>query len=478
MRTHGKRRRMYRTGKGLHKGLYKKGLAIFLVFCLFLLGGCSIGNNSDGLGGITLGKGKELPEDTPWNHGLNAIMETEDGYYSNEYGLRSSTLKALQCLRYYEKESGNTILLCNKPECTHDGGDTCEATYKNVIPGNTMLYDGSIYLLAAEKNGINVSINLYRAALDGSAIDKVGTVISADNVENQEVAYSPQTASLFTLKQSVDYSFIIHKGYAYIPYYLRFGSGSKGLKGAGLMRMNLSNGETQELYKVETLVAGVPARVTAVGDFVYFLLASSNGQAGTRRYDISKNEVEELCFTYVDQKGKERKSERSYWMFTEDRYYDVVPNYEGEGVIVSAYDAGTKEYINGEAFQATEIIKDSLKTMFCYDGRFFLGDMQKACFYDGQGTLLGSIEAPLEQLGYEKGRYEGSSHYVDYKISNGKLYFQYCNLNGNEVQAITIDGETFFVTKKEYQVFSCPLEDIFQGKAEWTKAYVTKRRDE
>ncbi|MBQ1849647.1 MAG: hypothetical protein II139_04700, partial [Lachnospiraceae bacterium] len=65
---------------------------------------------------------KDLPEDTPWNHGYNAIMETEDGYYSNDYGLRSSTVKALQCLRYYEKESGNIILLCNKPECTHDGG--------------------------------------------------------------------------------------------------------------------------------------------------------------------------------------------------------------------------------------------------------------------------------------------------------------------------------------------------------------------
>ena len=261
-----------RRGKQTGTVLYKEILAVLLVLGLALLGGCNSGTGSGDKGGITIGKSKELPEDTPWNHGLNAIMETEDGYYSNEYGLRSSTLKALQCLRYYEKESGNTILLCNKPECTHDGGDTCEATYKNVIPGNTMLYDGSIYLLAAEKNGINVSINLYRAALDGSAIDKVGTVISADNVENQEVAYSPQTASLFTLNQSVDYSFIIHKGYAYIPYYLRFGSGSKGLKGAGLMRMNLSNGETQELYKVETLVAGMPARVTAAGDFVYFLL--------------------------------------------------------------------------------------------------------------------------------------------------------------------------------------------------------------
>ena len=119
-----------------------------------------------------------------------------------------------------------------------------------------------------------------------------------------------------------------------------------------------------------------------------------------------------------------------------------------------------------------------LITLFCYDGKFFLADMQKACFYDGQGTLLGSVEVPFAQLGFEKGKYKGSTHYVDYKISNGKLYFQYSDLNGSEVQAITIKGETYFTTKREVQVFSCPLEDIFQGKGEWTKAFVTKGRDE
>ncbi|MBR6150378.1 MAG: hypothetical protein IKQ25_03785 [Lachnospiraceae bacterium] len=468
-----------RRGKQTGTVLYKEILAVLLVLGLALLGGCNSGTGSGDKRGITIGKSKELPEDTPWNHGYNAIMETEDGYYSNKYGLRSSTVKALQCLRYYEKESGNTILLCNKPECTHDGGDTCEATYKNMVPGNTMLYDGSLYLLGAEKNGTTISINMYRAALDGSAIDKVGTVISADMEQEQEIAYSPNNASgLLILNQKVDYSFIIHKGYAYIPYYLRFGSGSKGFKGAGLMRMNLSNGETQELHKTETLVAGVPARVTAVGNYVYFLLVSVNGQPWTRRYDISKNEVEEVCLTYLDEKGKERKNEQPYWMFTEDRYYAVYPNYQGDGVIVTAYNANTKEHMSEEGFYATEIDRASLQTVFCYDGKFFLGDMQKACFYDGQGALLGSIEVPFAQLGFEKGKYKGSTHYVDYKISNGKLYFQYSDLNGSEVQAITIKGETYFTTKGEVQVFSCPLEDIFQGKGEWTKAYVTKGREE
>ena len=31
-------------------------------------------------------KGKELPEDSQWNHGVNAIMETEAGYYVNVAG--------------------------------------------------------------------------------------------------------------------------------------------------------------------------------------------------------------------------------------------------------------------------------------------------------------------------------------------------------------------------------------------------------
>ncbi len=34
-------------------------------------------------GGCGEKENQRLPEDTPWNHGFNSIMETDIGYYSN-----------------------------------------------------------------------------------------------------------------------------------------------------------------------------------------------------------------------------------------------------------------------------------------------------------------------------------------------------------------------------------------------------------
>ncbi|MBP5280992.1 MAG: hypothetical protein J6Z22_00670, partial [Lachnospiraceae bacterium] len=155
-------------------------------------------------------------------------METDDGYYYNQGKggvLHSENQYVRQALTYHEKASGNEIFLCNKPECNHDGGNDCEATYKSIKVDNSVLYDESIYVLGTETEGTMVSVNLYKAALDGSA--KI---------------YCSKSVTFYKFDQAIDSGFIIHNGNAYVTYFLQFGEGSSGLKGAGLCRMSLEDG--------------------------------------------------------------------------------------------------------------------------------------------------------------------------------------------------------------------------------------------
>ncbi len=145
---------------------------------------------------------EELPEDNPANRWESPIMETDKGYFSN---------RGYMYLRYYEKNSDNELFLCARPECMHEGGDGCTATYKGLRVVNTLMYDGSIYIYTVGEEDGTVSFSLYRAAADGSTITKVGDAFTVENSAGEEYEHF-----------SNDY-FIIHKGKAYIPYDLSFG---------------------------------------------------------------------------------------------------------------------------------------------------------------------------------------------------------------------------------------------------------------
>lgn len=415
---------------------------IVIASCL-LLGGC---------GGK---KAQDLPEDTPWNHGVYAVMETEEGYYTNETALVSYSPSCMQTLLYVEKKSGTVIPLCDKPECSHEGGDNCEATYKNMKPIHTTLYDGFLYVLGAKQEGTKVSIDLYRGALDGSALDKVGCVIEADNVNQQSISYHPLTDGFYALSQQADYGFILHKGYAYVPYFLQIGSGEMGLQGGGLCRMNLNTGEKEQIYETENLTDAVPCRLTGVGDYVYFSLCSIRTGQKTRRYVISKKEVEKLT-------KSEEEREQMLLLFQPGRYYSVVDADYGtvQGVYVYAYDAETKESIEEESFMVNprgeEKDLSGLKEVLLYDHKFFVCFQAKTFVYDEKGELIATLESPGEDLIGVKLRsksWSSSAGNILYKISHDKLYFI---MNSS--------------------AYSCPLEDLYQGKGTWELAYIVNIR--
>jgi hypothetical protein len=435
----------------------KRSLLLVLMAVLMALTACS-------------SKQKELSDDTPWNHGYHAIMETEDGYYTNQvYPVRG--IRTAQSLRYVEKSSGISVLLCNKPECAHEGEVNCEATYKTIQPLNTLLYDGAIYILGVEYHGNNVAINLYRGSLDGSTLDKVGCVVQADNLREEEVYTRPINSPYLLLQGVLDESFIIHRGYAYIPYFLQIGKGAKGVKGQGICRMDLSSGETEEIYQTVNLSEGIPMRVTGVGDYVYFIIAPSGTFGKTRRYVISTKEVQDVITT--KENGK-KGYEKPYFMFSEDRYYGMKRMEEANQLSITAYDAQTMQEVKEESFVINDFSGDyamDLVDTFLYDGMIVLGTRTKACFYDKQGAPLGEIDV----CGIDHFSDVNQHFWESYKICNGKLYFLYNNRfseSGGTADCVNDIWYSYLI----WDVYSCPLEDILQGQGEWQKAYSVEGR--
>ena len=177
---------------------------------------------------------EELPEDNQANHGTYKVMETELGYYynlglvnsvQNEKGLTISNRDNLMNMFFFDKETGIAVQLCDKPECHHQQTNDCVATYNKLWVIGQDIYDGYLYTYGEERDDEISRFSLYRTALDGSAIDRVGVVMEAENKSESAYIIKPD----LTLGDFGD-GMIIHKGYAYLPYYLRVGTTMKGLK--------------------------------------------------------------------------------------------------------------------------------------------------------------------------------------------------------------------------------------------------------
>ena len=162
-----------------------KKLIAFSAAMIFVLNGC----------GVQKSEPTVWPDsDKVWNS-FN-IMQSENGYYFS--GMSSLFLQ------YHDKETGSEIMLCDKPECPHDGRETCAATYKNMQVSNTVMYNGALYFAGVEASDENFTVSLFKAAPDGSAIDKVCTLVSVKN-------------TIGSVHAGLNYSNLtIHRGYVFI----------------------------------------------------------------------------------------------------------------------------------------------------------------------------------------------------------------------------------------------------------------------
>ena len=381
----------------------------------------------------------EMPDDQPYNHGQFNIMETEDGYYTNNIYGNGNHL----ALRFYERDTENQVFLCAKPECTHDGGESCAATYKDLECLSSILYDGAIYNLTIE-GGDTVSLCLYKAALDGTSFTKVGDAFTVANSAGES---------------KVDYLgyLMIHKGYAYISYRISLGESSFGFAGSGLVKMDISNGKCEQLYSGENYFSAYAQALTGSGDYVYYTMYGKPEETGFYRYDTKTGELEK------------------YWdMFpvVGERKFFVV-GYDDEDMKTTAvYSCGKeKADIEKAAEDGLDLVaggfEEQIGQIISYEDRVIISHGTMISVFSEEGELLGEISGADENSGE-------TLIFEQLSVSNGKLYlFDYAlDLFPNEYKHEAESGG-YYMDYGEV-VYSCPIDDIIAGKGEWKFEYGVK----
>lgn len=392
---------------------------ISAALCVVLFTGCT-----------QSGENAEHPEDTPWNNGRHAVMETEKGWYTNE-----STLNILS-LKYTDKESGAQVYLCSRPECMHEGGGGCTATYNDIEPINTLMYEGSIYFTAYEQNDETAGMALYRAAADGSALDKVTDIY--------KVKIPPDDRCDVTGEY-----FIIHKGTAYIPFELSKRSipGYGGYIDSGMIKANIYTGETEEIVSDdEGYFSRRVSSLKACGDYVYFNWSGNKPKdSGTYRYNINSGEI---TATIADDENYTTLSG-----VTEDKVYVNAGN-ENYCLKIECYDSETFEYLGTAA--DTNQRNMAAVTLFYNDMIFICAENAVDVYKDGE--RIGGIAVPNDDFDMMDA-FSGDVYYYTYingfyKISDECLYR-------------ISSSDDFFETRILYRIDRCPLADIISGTGEF-----------
>ncbi|MBE6853011.1 MAG: hypothetical protein E7505_05995 [Ruminococcus sp.] len=385
---------------------------------LILLGGCDIKEVKDDF--------SKMPGDKPYNR---VVMETENGYYYNVCQNLS--------LRYKEKKTGKDIFLCAKPECMHDGNEKCTATYNFLEISNSILYENNIYFVASIYDDETMGYALFKASTDGASLDKVGDVITIRQPQSSDdnISYS----------SSVN-NFIIHKGYAYISYVLGQHSYT-GFLGAGMIRMNITSGETESIYSYDDYFSSSYADImSACGEYVYYRLwGNSSADSGVYRYNTDTHEIEKI----QDKQNKIDNENGVLDLISEDTLFYTYIN-EDDKICITGFDSKTFEPAGVEINTGESIIGG----MLFYEDKIFVCGVAKITAFDKKGQKIGSVDkVDIKEIDISS----GAVHYYDYggvfDISDGKLY-------------VNKHDET-----DTQEIYCCKVEDVLKSESVWEKAY-------
>lgn len=441
-------------------------------------------DNNTASKGTNIGIKATGPDDNPSNHGFWAINETETGYYyeygqpynsSIWYGMLNLWVLHDHRLCYYDKESKESILLCTKPECEHNRDEGCVATYKGIAVYNCLLYDGMLYLYGIEENGTTVSECLWRIAPDGSYIDKIATLLEADNSAGAEIQHHRNQGAM-------DSAFIIHRGCAYVPYFLMIGKGSMGFKGGGLMQVNLKTGEKNTILEMKYHTDLAPSNIRGIGDYIFFTLDSSNVWDGTHRYSISRDEIEPLGSkqVYTGDNPEDLLPGIDFMMGSEKYLFNLYPDVsmpdENRMYMISVSDIDGKSLgdrnFHVDIPEHDEGIK-MFKRYFCYDNRYIIIiTLSRILIYgigeDNWGKKLGETGFTLDEK--NPGFSSTFDSDVDFKICNDKIYM----IKTSSGDTFLTDSNTGFTVEEmmyPYKVYEMEIKDAIAGSSEWKEAF-------
>ena len=225
---------------------------IWGMLCINIISGCGQEDT------IARGTDYVLEEDSqPGMSMMSELAEGEKGYYMEAVSEK---------LYFYDKKSGKTHPLCNKPQCTHESLE-CNAFFST---GPLKYYRGDIYTLQSDMNE-PYDIYLYRYKGDGSGKEKLYRVRHVEEGEG----YSELLGGC------------IHRGYFYYEW--------NGEKESTLYRRAIDKNAKEEVIETFSgLSEGqyLSGEVYAAGTKVYYAMEyRKNHSTDLISYDIQSGET-------------------------------------------------------------------------------------------------------------------------------------------------------------------------------------------
>ena len=246
----------------------KRWIVGVLAIC-FLLTGCKFGGRQE--------KTQEFP-DSPMP-GMDAqnqyiFLNTQGFYETDDFFCGTGFGGGL--LRYYDKESGISGVLCPDPACTHDTNE-CGA---HAADGGTSVsvYNGKLYWVGEQLEGHKTI--LYRSDLSGANREEVLQL----DWQKVILTYQPQR-------------YVIHRGYLYILGTSSEVDGEEAQYSESLLAVPLEGGQEPAVLNEQKVNTYYEVTYRFVGNSVYLEMVTKDGDTWNitiSRYDTQEKTWEQL----------------------------------------------------------------------------------------------------------------------------------------------------------------------------------------
>lgn len=413
------------------------------------------------------------------------VMMTDKGGYTNRYisgELYNGRSVNGLALCYYDKATGKTIYLCNKPECRHDGDSFCTATHRTLDVEYFTLSGDYIYISGVDYSEEGVQKNkIYRAKTDGTELSEVCTFQTVRGEVNR--VYVSSSWYMFDMR--------IYGDYAIVPFCDYEKPTLMNDCTINTMVINLKTGEYNRVpdeiyentrYKTTWINFGARGYYLYKGWLYYYLEEPINDGTGNAnrylyRYNLKSGENEKIDISL----------KFTSFAVYEDKVYYIERIKSGEPLSFYSYDMKTgeltdlgsaiasvrNEVAEGEAdmqIPDAEILFDGTYFYFVYwskdtsDSGFDNG--YKCIIFSKDMEPLASFEAPATMEGFEN---YNIGIQGEIKISGGVAYIVTSCMPKYEDCVKDEEGNPIWVDVR--RAICCPVEDIIAGKLNWEIAY-------
>lgn len=378
------------------------------------------------LTGCGAGKEEEVFEQGNIMTVYGPIMETENAYYYTTNGFRYE-------LHYYDKATGKSIFLCNKPECSHDGNEFCAASVGDRYVMYSALYKDGIYVAALEPEENRIDKKLFKVSLDGTKVENIATF-----------EYEPSSDSISHGHDSEKYM-VLYQGKAFIPYAT---PRKDGFNNYGTAIVDIKSGKVEYMEECDGLQLYGQERYIPYGEYLYYYETGPYRSPILYRYHIAKETVEEIPIAdgFVD------------YCIVDGRVVYTQPDKEG---FIHIYSMNPENPDNADTKDLTGALKWE-------DGTSLLKEWEGVLRYDGEYLMTYSY----------RGKEEKGYHYFIFS-KDGTFLTEFMppeTLREGAGDFAIMNGYVYFADY--YSTVRCDLQDLLNGNPTWTTLFYTGVEEE